>query len=81
MSGLMASKQQAKIRIFISALLANTAIIGITVSIIWNLDHEMQLFGVGVEEAFMPLLAIPALTWLNMILLPMVPVKISSENR
>lgn len=80
-SGLMVRKQQRKIGIIVSALLINTAIIGVTVSLIYSLDHEMQSFGVGVEEAFMPLLAIPPLTWLNAVLLPFVPIKISPENR
>lgn len=80
-SGLMIRKQQRKIRIIVSALLINTVIIGVTVSLVYSLDHEMQSFGVGLEKAFMPLLAIPVLTWLNAVLLPFVPIKISPENR
>lgn len=80
-SGLMIRKQQRKIRIIVSALLINTAIIGASVSLIYSLDHEMQSFGIGLEKAFMPLMAIPVLTWLNAVLLPFVPIKISPENR
>ncbi|UJF26719.1 hypothetical protein [Planococcus sp. 107-1] len=80
-SGLMIRKQQRKIRIIVSALLINTAIIGASVSLIYSFDHKMQSFGVGLEKAFMPLMAIPVLTWLNAVLLPFVPIKISPENR
>lgn len=80
-SGLMFQRKNRKIWCIATALLVNTAIIGITLSIIYSLDHEMQSFGVGIEETFMPLIAIPVLTWLNAALLSFFPAKTSSENR